>query len=231
MFSNQLPFYISILFLLAFILPLVMVARLAKKSKVKNGAKLVLGFYIPYLILVAIASLNGFFDEVMLPPKIVLTTTLPLAILVTIVFNTRVCKKANAVLELEDLVQVHIFRLVGGFFLILLLFDLLPPIFALVAGVGDLLTALTSILVVQAIKQKKKYAKRITFIWNTFGLLDILATSVMAILFTKFSIDNGTQGVEILAEFPFCFIPAFAPATIIFLHLLVYRKLSSEKNS
>jgi len=51
----------------------------------------------------------------------------------------------------------------------------------------------------------------------------------MAIIFTKISIDRGIQGVEFLAEFPFCFIPAFAPPTIIFLHLLVYRKLSSEK--
>jgi hypothetical protein len=36
---------------------------------------------------------------------------------------------------------------------------------------------------------------------------------------------TAAQGVEALASFPFSFIPAFAPATIIFLHLSVYRKL------
>lgn len=230
MFSSQIPIFFSILFLLAFTFPVIMVARLARKAEIKNGFRLVLGFYISYLVAVAIASFSGFFDKVMLPPKIVLTTTLPLAILLTVVFSTRICKRANDILKLEDLVKIHLFRLIGSFFIILFLYDLLPPVFALIAGIGDLLTALTSVLVVKAIRNKKSYANRLTFIWNTFGLFDILATSAMAIIFTKFSIDNGSQGVEFLAEFPFCFIPAFAPATIIFLHLLVFRKLFVKKN-
>lgn len=229
MFSNQVPLIVSVLFLFGFIFPVAMVARLANIGKVKNGFLLVLGFYIPYLILVAIASHNGFFDKVMLPPKIVLTTTLPLAIFVTIIYSTKICKKANAVLELEDLVKIHIFRLIGSTFIILFLYDLLPPVFALFAGIGDVLTAISSIFVAKAIGNKKNYARKLTYIWNTFGLVDILITSAMAIIFTKISIDNNTQGVEFLAEFPFCFIPAFAPPTIIFLHLLVYRKLSSKK--
>ena len=226
MFANQLPIIISIIFLLAFIFPVVMVARLAKKGKVKNGFWWIIGFYIPYLIIVAIASFNGFFDDVMLPPKIVLTTTLPLAIFVSIMYSTKICKKANASLQLEDLVKVHIFRLIGSTFIILFLYDLLPTVFALFAGIGDLLTAISSIFVAKAIRNKKNYARKLTYIWNTFGLVDILITSAMAIFFTKISIDNNVQGVEFLAEFPFCFIPAFAPPTIIFLHLLVFRKLS-----
>lgn len=230
MFSNQVPTIFSILFLLAFLFPVIMVARLAKKGKVKNGFWLVLGFYSVYLTVVAIASFNGFYDTIMLPPKIVLTTTLPLAIFVTIIYSTKTCKNANAVLTLEDLVKVHIFRLIGSTFIILYLYDLLPPVFALFAGIGDLLTAISSIFVAKAIRNKKSYAKKLTYIWNTFGLVDILITSAMAIIFTKISIDNNVPGVEFLAEFPFCFIPAFAPPTIIFLHLLVFRKLKSLKN-
>ncbi len=225
MFSTQLPTVFSIAFLMAFSFPVLMVASLAKKGKVKNGFWLVLSFYVPYLIMVALASNNGFFDEVMLPPKIVLTSTLPLALFVTIIYNTKACKKANATLKLEALVRIHIFRLIGSTFIILMLYDLLPPVFALFAGIGDLLTAITSIFVVKAIQNGKNYALRLTYIWNSFGLVDILITSAMAIIFTKISIDNGVQGVEVLAEFPFCFIPAFAPPTIIFLHLLVFRKL------
>jgi len=229
MFSTQVPLIFSIIFLLAFSIPVLMLAHLAKKGKIKNGFRIVLSFYIPYLVIVAFASLIGFFDDVMLPPKIVLTTTLPLAIFVTIIYNTKICKKANVTLKLEDLVKIHIFRLIGSTFIILLFYDLLPPVFALFAGIGDLLTALSSIFVAKAIQTKKNYARKLTYIWNTFGLVDILITSAMAIIFTKISIDKGIQGVAFLAEFPFCFIPAFAPPTIIFLHLLVYRKLSSEK--
>ncbi|MCB4800127.1 hypothetical protein [Neotamlana laminarinivorans] len=226
MFSNQVPIIISIIFLLAFIFPIAMVARLAKKGKVKKGYWRIIGFYIPYLTIVSIASFNGFFDTIMLPPKIVLTTTLPLAIFATIIYNTVVCKDANNILTLEDLVKIHIFRLIGSTFIILFLYDLLPPVFALFAGIGDILTAISSIFVAKAIRNKKNYSRKLTYIWNTFGLVDILITSAMAIIFTKISIDNNIQGVEFLAEFPFCFIPAFAPPTIIFLHLLVFRKLS-----
>lgn len=229
MFSNQIPTIFSILFLLAFMFPVIMVARLAKKGKVKNGFWLIIGFYIPYLIIVALASFKGFFDDVILPPKIVLTTTLPLAIFVTIIYSTKICKKANAILTLEDLVKIHIFRLIGSTFIILYLYDLLPPVFALFAGIGDLLTAVSSIFVAKAIRNKKSYARKLTLFWNTFGLIDILITSAMAIIFTKIGIDKGIQSVEILAEFPFCFIPAFAPPTIIFLHLVVFRKLSFTK--
>lgn len=231
MFSNQVPILFSILFLVAFIFPVTMVARLAQKGNIKNGFWWVLGFYIPYLMIVAIASFNGFFDDVMLPPKIVLTTTLPLALFVTILYNTTICKKATTILNLEDLVQVHVFRLIGSTFVILFLYDLLPPVFALFAGVGDVLTAISSVFVAKAIRNKKNYARKLTYIWNTFGLVDILITSAMAIVFTKISIDNNSQGVEFLAEFPFCFIPAFAPPTIIFLHLLVFRKLSWLKKA
>lgn len=225
MFSEQVPILFSVLFLMAFTFPITMVAGLAKKGDIKNGFWIVVGFYISYLIIVSILSHQGFFDDVMLPPKIVLTTTLPLAIFVTIIFGTKVCKKANERLRLEDLVKIHLFRLIGSTFIILFLYDLLPTGFALFAGIGDLITAISSLVVIKAIRNQKSYARRLTYIWNTFGLLDILITSALAIVFTKISIDNAVQGVEFLAEFPFCFIPAFAPATIIFLHLLVYRKL------
>jgi len=231
MFSEEVPLALSIGFLIAFLFPIIMVARLADKGQLKNGSKWIVGFYAIYLTIVAIASHQGFFDPVMLPPKIVLITTLPFAVLVSIIYMTNRCKQVNASLHLPDLVKVHIFRLIGSTFIILYLFELLPRPFALFAGIGDVVTALSSLFVDWAIRNNKSYARRLTYVWNTFGLLDILGTSALAIIFTKISIDQSVQGVEFLAQFPFCFIPAFAPPTIIFLHLLVYRKLSQREKS
>jgi hypothetical protein len=59
--------------------------------------------------------------------------------------------------------------------------------------------------------------------------LDIVFTAVSAIVLTKLSIDTGSIGVDVLAQFPFCLIPAFAPPTIIFLHVAVYKKLKQEQ--
>ena len=211
-----------------------MIAGLAKKYAPAPRKQLtffgIAIFYFLYLIGVAIATLNGAFVENTLPPKIIQVTTLPLLLfLVGFVFNTGFYKKILKLVPVQELILLHRFRLIGSFFIVLLLLGLLPPFFALVAGLGDVITATTSIVVARAINNKYGYAKKLALVWNTFGLLDILVTSATAIYLTKLSIETGAMGVTALAAFPFCFIPAFAPATIIFLHLSIYRKLFVKK--
>lgn len=224
----------SIVFLIAFIFPTLLIARQAKKGAPQKQKKAVflsvIAFYTCYLIGVSIACLNGVFDATTLPPRIISVTTIPLLVfLLGIVFNTRIYKTILTNSKLADLVKLHIFRLIGSFFLLLMFLKLLPTPLGLIAGLGDLITAISSLFVARAITTQKSYAKALTITWNTFGLLDILVTSSTAMYLTKLSIETGSQGVEILASFPFCFIPAFAPATIIFLHVSIYRKLFSKK--
>ena len=229
-FTSFVPSWISILFLMVITIPIFMIAALARKGSTDgNKNKIYFGiliFYLSYLTYVSIACFNGWFKEVSLPPKILKITMMPLlAFLVLIIFNLPQYKSILKRLDLSDLAKIHIFRLIGSFFLILGFFKALPSSIALIAGCGDVITAVSSIFVANAIRNKKSYAKKLTWAWNTFGLLDILATSATAFILTKLSIETGSQGVDALAEFPFCFIPAFAPATIIFLHLSIYRKL------
>jgi len=230
-FPQFVPTWISVLFLIAIFFPIFMIASLAKKGaqndKTANTVYLsIVGFYLAYLIYVAFAAFSGWFAEVSLPPKILKITMMPLlAFLLLVVFNLPIYKSILKNIQLSDLVRLHIFRLIGSFFLILGFYKALPSSIALLAGFGDVITALSSIFVARAIVNRKAYAKKLTWVWNTFGLLDILATSATAFILTKLSIETGTQGVDALAAFPFCFIPAFAPATIIFLHLSIYRKL------
>ncbi len=233
-FSDQVPSWISILFLLVIPIPIFLIAGLARKGSAdarsgKTAFWIVLLFYFAYLIYVGIACLQGLFQEVTLPPKILRFTMVPLLLfLLLIVFNLPIYKKILMKLSAADLVQVHIFRLIGSFFLILGFLQVLPASIAVIAGLGDLITAVSSIFVARALRNRKKYAKTLAYIWNTFGFVDILATSASAYILTKISIETGSMGVDILGAFPFCFIPAFAPATIIFLHLSIYRKLISK---
>ncbi|WP_350284228.1 hypothetical protein [uncultured Croceitalea sp.] len=230
MLTEKVHPFISIAFLAALAIAIFMIARLAKKANQSKVYAYILGFYCIYLIIVAILCFQGMLDAVTLPPRIIVITTLPLLLFyVTIISNTRFYKTILKEVHVADWVQLHIFRLIGGVFLLLYFLNLLPKTFALIAGIGDVVTAVSSLFVAQLIRKRHKYAKKIALFWNTFGLLDILATSTTAVLLTKVSIETGSMGVDILTEFPFCFIPAFAPATIIFLHISIYRKLFSEK--
>lgn len=235
-FLTQLvPSWVSLLFLAVILIPTFLIAGLARKGS-KDGAQgaavfgAVVTFYLVYLGYVAYTCLDGWFDAQTLPPMILRYTMIPLLLfLLVIVFNLPIYKSILHRTKLSDLVRIHIFRLIGSFFLILGFFKALPPSIAIIAGCGDLITAISSIFVARAIDSGKSYARPLTWAWNTFGFLDILATSASALILTKLAIDTGSQGVEALGQFPFCFIPAFAPATIIFLHFSVYRKLQSTR--
>ena len=231
-FTDLVPFWVSVTFLLVIPIPIFLIARIARQYSTANNPKRIstgiLLFYLAYFSYVIFGALQGWFDELSLPPMILQRSTLPMLLfLLLIVFNLPAFQRTLTNTPLDALVQLHIFRLIGSFFIILTFYETLPRTFALIAGCGDVITAVSSLWVANCIRKGNRHWKQMTIIWNTFGLLDILLTATMAFVLTKIQIETGAPGVDILAIFPFCLIPAFAPPTIIFLHLSVYRKLFS----
>jgi hypothetical protein len=226
------PQWISIAFLIAIPLPLMLIIGFVRNEARKINHKwiypAVMTFFALYLLYIVLASFNGWFNQVALPPKVLLLTTFPYAFLLFgVVLNTAIYKAIVAGAALESLVKLHIFRLIGVFFVLLALQDALPKSFAFIAGIGDMLTAISSVFVAKVIQDKKHYAQKLTYYWNIFGTVDILFTAIAANVLTKISIDTGAMGVDTLAVFPFCIIPAFAPPTILFLHWTIFKKLKN----
>lgn len=239
-FTSTVPQWVSILFLLIIPIPVLMIANIARQGAINAGFELqkpkqvflyVLLFFAIYFCYVSTMSFTGLFQQNTLPPLIVLLTTLPLLIFFTlIVSNLKVYKKIIESLSLDAIVLVHVFRFIGIFFLILNAYGAIPTKFAYIAGFGDIATAVTSIFVAKAIKSKKRYAKKLTLAWNIFGILDIVSVLTAAIVTTKLSIETGSQDVLEITKFPFCLIPGFAPATILFLHFIVFKKLVKDRD-
>lgn len=224
------PVWIKVIFLISIPAPVILTTVLAKSafSKKKSIEKtlIVARFFFVYVVYVSVMGISGMYNKVFFPPMVLLLTTFPLAFFLFLyVIKTKMYQTFLENVKLEKLVVVHIFRLVGGFFIILALYDALPKWFAFIAGTGDVLTAITSIWVANQIKNKKTNYKKITWFWNTFGLVDIIFTAVSANVITKISIEKGIMGVDTLAQFPFWFIPALAPPIIVFLHYTTYKKL------
>jgi hypothetical protein len=229
------PQWIAIFFLMAIPIPFIMISLLIKKAGINLEKPFntlhVVFFFIMYIGYIAFCSNQGWFNIVSLPPRVLLLTTFPYAVfLFLFVAKTKVFKDILENTTLQSLVKLHIFRLIGVFFLLIALHDALPKPFAFIAGLGDIITAITSIFVAKAIENKSPSAKKITYAWNIFGTIDIMFTAICAIVLTKLSMDNGTMGVDTLARFPFCLIPAFAPPTILFLHWCIFKKMKSFSN-
>lgn len=224
------PQWIVTAFLMAIPLPFLLIVLFVKnaagKLKNSNAFTMVSVFFVLYLGYIAYASYAGWFNVVSLPPRVLLLTTFPYAFLLfVVVAKTSTFQNILQNASLQSLVQLHIFRVIGIFFLLLAYQDALPKPFALIAGIGDIITAISSVFVARAISGNKPYAKQLTFWWNIFGTVDILFTAIAANVITKLSIDSGVMGVDTLAVFPFCIIPAFAPPTILFLHWTIFKKM------
>jgi hypothetical protein len=227
------PTWISILFLIAIPLPFLLITlfahNAAKKINQQAVSKIVILFFILYLLYISIASFNGWFNHVSFPPMVLLYTTFPYGFLLfAVLVNTKSYKSILHHTAIEDLVKLHIFRVIGIFFVLLALWNALPKPFAFIAGFGDIITAVSSIFVVKAIQNKKSYDKTLTLCWNIFGTIDILFTAIAANVLTKISIETGSMGVDSLAMFPFCIIPAFAPPTILLLHWAIFQKMKQK---
>lgn len=228
------PNWMAILFIVIIPIPAILLSLLARKGVEKQRqfkvTIVVASFFVIYYMYVSFASYAGWFMYESLPPKVLVYTTIPYAIVLFIfVFPS---KKFGNLLEkimLEDLIKIHIFRLIGVFFILLAVYDALPKTFALIAGLGDIITAVASIWVANQVKNKATNALKWVLFWNIFGLADIIITAVSANIITYISISKGTMGVDTLAFFPFSLIPAFAPPTIVFLHVCIFKKMSIQK--
>ncbi len=216
-----------------------MIANLVKQGalnsnlgneKNKSLPRNVIVFFTTYYLYVTIMSFTGVFQVNTLPPRILVFTGIPLTLFYFIfVFRTKLFWKILENVKLSSLVKIHVFRLVGVFFIVSWYYNILPKSFALIGGIGDIFAAITAIFVANLIEKKSKNYKKITLIWNIIGFWDIVSVITSAIYITKQAIDSNSQGILEMTKFPFCLIPAFAPATIIFLHICIFKKLKMEK--
>lgn len=233
---TNVPIWVSILFFISFsTIPVFLISNTTKKVLTRVGenpnkiTKQIIVFYWSYFLIVGIIALSGFFSVNVIPPRIIVYTAIPLLLFYLFTLPKKHWfQQISQNIKLEELIYIHIFRFVGIFFFVNYYYHALPKDFAFIGGGGDILTALLALPVIYFIKRKKTYAKTSAFIWNCIGLIDILSVITSAVIITKKSIENNEVGVAEFGTFPFCWIPAFAPATIIFLHVLIFKKLATK---
>jgi hypothetical protein len=239
-YISNMPLWAIVLFIASFLYSIAFIANPAKKAalnagmgpgKARNIQIGIFGFYFLYLAYVSVLSLNGVFDGNSIPPKAMIWAGLPLTIfLFGFIGNTGLFKKLLRSITLESLVAIHIFRLVGIFFIILYFYHLLPSNFAFSADLGDIITALLALPVAWMVSKRKTGWKPIVYAWNIFGMLDIINVLVLAVIIAQNGIASGNnQDLREMTVFPFVWFPAFAPGTILFLHVAVFRKLAQLK--
>ena len=160
---------------------------------------------------------------------------LPIAALGPVLLGVPILLRSRRVGEVLDampaswMVALQVLRVNGFVFLLAWASGAAPGIFALPAGIGDLLTGLVAVPVAIALGSGTRESRRAGIAWNIFGLLDFtIALSIgFAIALRLIGADaTATGGV-----YPLVMVPAFAVPTWIMLHALSLRQLSRRNRA
>jgi hypothetical protein len=106
------------------------------------------------------------------------------------------------------LIAVQTFRILGGLFLVRYFQGELPGVFAVPAGVGDVLTGLLAPLIAYWWVIKQPYARTAAIAWNLFGMLDLINAVALGV------ITGGGGGIV----FPMVLIPIYAAPRAFLVH-------------
>jgi hypothetical protein len=107
------------------------------------------------------------------------------------------------------LIGIQTFRILGGVFLVRYFEGQLPGVFAIPAGVGDVLTGLFAPLVAYWWFSAKPYARPAAIAWNLFGMADLINAVALGWL-------TGGGGGGIV--FPIVLIPVYAVPRAFLIH-------------
>jgi hypothetical protein len=125
------------------------------------------------------------------------------------------------------LVGVQLYRVLGGAFLVAWMAGGPPTVFALPAGIGDLLTGLLALPVAAVLQRDPAQGRTAALGWNALGLLDLVTAIALGAMTAPgplqlMAFDHPNL---LVGAYPEVLIPAFIVPSSIMLHALSLRQL------
>jgi hypothetical protein len=163
---------------------------------------------------------DGFFlgesDESIPPVGIHLVLTLVLvAILVRASASLR-----GLLARPSSLVRLHAWRVVGVTFIVLAIVGRLPAVFAVPAGIGDLLIGATTVWVAGDVETREGISR--VKIWNWLGLADLVLAISLGVMTNpgRLHFIRSVPSSEVMTQFPMVLVPAFLVPVALATHVV-----------
>ncbi len=211
-------------------LPLVL-ARASKRAALSSQSALAVGLFLGVWLITAtiLASTGEFLPIPNKPPAlgiIMLVSLIAMGLAISFITGLRQIIQHKA--TQASLVALQFWRIEGLIFLILMALGQLPVLFALPAGIGDLLVGLAAPFVARYFNQPG--GRRLAIIWNFLGMLDLVDATTLAILSIPGPIRlfYTSPDSSLVAGFPVALIPTFLVPLSFMLHLISLRYLFSK---
>ena len=119
-----------------------------------------------------------------------------------------------------SLIRLHLWRFVGILFLLLMVRDQVPALWALPAGIGDILVAVTAPAVARDVETPR--GRRRATIWNLFGLADLVVAVGLGIVTSPGStqVFPTVPTTAFMTLFPMALVPTFLVPLAFTLHVV-----------
>jgi hypothetical protein len=193
--------------------------------------KAVLGLSLLWILVQSAIALSGFYlYEETFPPRFFLAP-FPAFLLIAVIFLTRRGQGFVDSMSLKWSVLLHSVRILVELTLYwLFLYKQVPAQLTFEAGNVDILIGLSAPLVWWAFATER-IQKNGLLMWNSLALLSVLNALGRALLSAPFRFQQFAfhQPTVAILTFPFILLPAFIVPAVIFTHLVIFRKLWSQK--
>jgi hypothetical protein len=125
----------------------------------------------------------------------------------------------------KNLIRLQVWRLEGAVFLSLMFAGQLPALFALPAGVGDMLVGATAFWVASRIDQPG--GKRRAVLFNVLGLTDLIVAVTLGVTTNRgpAQLFLTTPSSTLLTQFPLTLVPTFLVPLVLVLHVISLRQM------
>jgi len=166
--------------------------------------------FAAWFFAVVLLASDNFFRNDVLPPRI------PAALFGTLIVGYLLLLSTTfrgiiAGIPQHWLIGIQTFRILGGVFLLRYFQGELAGLFAIPAGVGDILTGIFAPLVAYWWYAGKPYARGAAIAWNLFGMADLVVAFTMGIIVTRAGAGGGIM-------FPIVLIPIYAVPRAFLVH-------------
>ena len=194
-----------------------------------------LAIMVPFTLWAAVAwtaAINGVFRTGASPlPLLPSAIFLPMIIGAPLLLLSKRVGQLLAAMPATWLIALQLYRVFGSQWLAYWLRGVLPGLWALPAGTGDVLTGLFAVPAAIALAAGTAEGRKAAILWNIFGIADFAVAITLGLIIApgpfQLIVPNGPSvGVD---TFPNVLTPAFVVPGSILLHALSLRQLLRAK--
>jgi len=206
---------------------------LSEKDRAKAFWSLSL-LLMAWFVVATLTSLVGFYQPPSgSAPTIQYGLVIPIVLGVLLFRAWPLLRRTLAVIPNSWLVGVQLYRALGVIFLILYAGGHLPALFALPAGIGDVLVGILAPVAATAYARSPQGARLRVWLWNLLGITDLVVAVTMGFLTSPSPLQAAAfdRPSVLIGMFPLSLIPVFGVPLSILLHLASLRKLRADQSA